>query len=154
LNEREKYHFILITSETDYFREFEEKYYKEKISEQDKKNMLFGLQTRVSKILDPNRIKELKKDQSSKCSIDNKNKLIEFDNTRRLIRNFVKKNYPYISFIYGGFRKIHDYSLKLKIPLLNHEEKLCFICKNSKRRPESKKSIFSKIFNWKTSMLF
>lgn len=141
----------MITSETDYFREFEEKYYKEKISEQDKKNMLFGLQTRVSRIIDPNRIKELKKDNKSKCSIDNTNKLIEFDNTKRLIKNFVKKNYPFVSYIYGGFRKIHDYSLKLNIPLLNHEEKKCCICRTKHKREEGRKSIFSKIFNWKTS---
>ena len=57
LKERGKYHFILIVSDTEYFREYEEKYYTEKITELEKKQMIYGLQTVITKIIDPKIIK-------------------------------------------------------------------------------------------------
>ena len=154
LNEREKYHFILIVSETEYFKEYEDKYYKEKITELEKKQMLYGLQTVVTKVLDPKSIKNIDKNVKSKNYNDIKNKIIEYDNTKNLINNFVKKSYPYISYIYGGFKEIHNYILKLNIPLLFHEENNCYICIENSRKSQKNNGLLSRIFNWKRSKYF
>ena len=43
INERGLFHFIFLTSSTDAFLNFEEKFYKINISKEDEKKMLFGL---------------------------------------------------------------------------------------------------------------
>jgi hypothetical protein len=141
LEEKEKYHFIFINSETDYFSEYEEKYYKEKLSEKERPKMTGGLQTKVNKEMNVNLInKILKNDKSKLVQI----KIKEYDTMKRLINQFLMKNYPYVSFAYGGFKEIHEMSLKFNIPLLNHDDN-CYLCeKNSKK--SIKKGFFSKLF--------
>lgn len=53
----------------------------------------------------------------------------------------MKKKYKYVSYVYGGFDKIHDESIKYKIPLLNHDEN-CFLCKK-KNKKNSENYFFS-----------
>jgi hypothetical protein len=60
-------------------------------------------------------------------------KLKEYDNFKKLITNFIKKKYKYISYVHGGFEKIHEESLKFKIPLLNHDDN-CYLCKKKIKR--------------------
>ena len=152
MKEKDKYHFVMIISETDYFSEFEEKYYKNKNSEINKKHQIFGLQTRVSKILDQERVKYLDKGNSSKNNIEKKNKLLEYDYIKNIIKNFVNKNIPYVSYINGGFKEIHDYSIKTNIPIKNHEENLCHICADKKKKLYKNKGLFSRLFDWRKSI--
>lgn len=141
MNEKDKYHFILITSETDYFNDFEGLYYKENISETQRRKMMYGLQTRVSKEINQNVLNQhIKKDKSKRLQI----KMKEFDNLKKLINSFMSKNYPYVSYVYGGFKDIHEESFANNIPLLNHDEN-CYICKKN-RKKSVKKGFFSKIF--------
>jgi hypothetical protein len=58
-------------------------------------------------------------------------KLKEYDNMKKLLIALLENNFPYISFIYGGFESIHEEISKYKstdIFLLNHD-KNCEICK-------------------------
>ena len=43
ISERGNYHFIFLTTSTDTFNDFESNYYKESISEEERKKMRFGL---------------------------------------------------------------------------------------------------------------
>lgn len=141
LKEKNKYHFIFITSETDYFKEYEEKYYKEKMGDKERKKMMYGLQTRVSKVINDKLVQQiLKKEKSSRMQI----KIKEFDNLKKLVKIFLHKNYPYVSFAYGGFKDIHEQSIKYNIPLLNHDDN-CYLCKKSRKRHQ-KVGFFSKLF--------
>ena len=90
--------------------------------------MLYGLQSKTDKELD---LKILKTYLTKNKSKYIQPKLKEYDNFRKLIYNFMKKKYKYVSYVYGGFDKIHDESIKYKIPLLNHDEN-CFLCKKKK----------------------
>jgi hypothetical protein len=63
-------------------------------------------------------------------------KLKEYDNFKKLITNFIKKKYKYVSYVHGGFEKIHEESLKFKIPLLNHDDN-CYLCKKKIKRKDS-----------------
>lgn len=141
MKEKDKYHFILITSETEDYSEFEAKYYKENITEKEKRKMMYGLQTRVYKEINSKLVKQqIKKDKSKRLQI----KIKEFDNLKKIINSFMSKNYPYISYVHGGFKEIHEQSLKYNIPLLNHDDS-CYICKKNKKK-NHKKGFFSKLF--------
>lgn len=141
MKEKDKYHFILITSETEDYSEFEAKYYKENITEKEKRKMMYGLQTRVYKEINSKLVKQqIKKDKSKRLQI----KIKEFDNLKKIINSFMSKNYPYISYVHGGFKEIHEQSLKYNIPLLNHDDS-CYICKKN-RKKNHKKGFFSKLF--------
>ena len=133
----------MITSETNYFKHYEEKFYQDQISDRKKKKMMYGLQTRVTKIINVKEVKKLKSNEDEK-------KLSEYNNLKQLIKFFLRKDFPYISFIFGGFNEIHNYAHKYKIPLLGHEN--CRICKESGNLTDQskKKGLLDKIYNWVT----
>lgn len=60
-------------------------------------------------------------------------KLKEYDNFKKLITNFIKKKYKYVSYVIGGFEKIHEESVRYNIPLLNHDDN-CYLCKKKNKR--------------------
>jgi hypothetical protein len=103
---------------------------------------MYGLQTRISKEINLKIVKTiLKKDKKSKKLTI---RLKEYDNIKKLIIQLLKKNYCYISFAYGGFKEIHEQSLKFNIPLLNHDES-CQICKKNRKKTQ-KIGFFTKLF--------
>jgi hypothetical protein len=105
---------------------------------------MYGLQTRVSKEINTKLVKQLiKKDKSKRMQVMIK----EFDNLKKLVTSFLNKNYPYVSYVYGGFKDIHEQSLKYNIPLLNHDDN-CFMCRRN-RKKNQKKGFFAKFFRTK-----
>jgi hypothetical protein len=133
----------MITSETNYFNHFEEKYYMEKKAENQKKKMMYGLKTRVTKIINVNELRKLN-------SFEDEKKLNEYDNLKQLIKFFLRKDFPYISFIFGGFNEIHNFAFKYRLPLLGHEN--CLICKEelTTKRSAQGQGFIDKIYNWVT----
>ncbi len=104
--------------------------------------MMYGLQTRVSKEINHKIVKQvLKRDKSKQLNL----KIKEFDIVKKTISSFLNKNYSFVSYVHGGFKDIHEDSLKYSIPLLNHDEN-CFICR-SNRKKEPKRGFFAKLFN-------
>jgi len=103
--------------------------------------MMYGLQTRVGKEINQKVVKQiLKKDKTKKFSL----RIREFDNLKKLIAIFVRKNFSYVSYVYGGFKEIHEQSLKLEIPLLNHDE-TCYLCRKNRKKTQ-KVGFFTKLF--------
>ena len=113
-----KSHLIFMTSKTDFFNKFEENFYIE--SSQD--NNFFNMQYKTDK--------EINKDLVNKMSSKERFKLKEYDNLKKLLLVLLENDFPYISFIYGGFEAIHEEISKYNadIFLLNHN-KSCEICK-------------------------
>jgi hypothetical protein len=112
-------HLIFMTSKTDFFNEFEENFYVESYQESN----LFNIQYKNEK--------EINKDLVNKMSKKKRLKLKEYDNMKKLLIALLENNFPYISFIYGGFESIHEEISKYKatdIFLYNHD-KNCEICK-------------------------
>jgi len=144
INEKDNYHFILITSESDYFNEYEEKLYCENLSEKERSKMIYGIQTKITKEINLKNLKNMiTKKNAKKVNV----KLKEYDNLKKLVNSFLKKNYKFISFVYGGFADIHNESIKHNIPLLNHDEN-CIICRK-KNKKTKKFSFLSKLFGTK-----
>ena len=134
INERGQYHFIFLTTSTDAFLTFEEKFYKVNISEEDEKKIMFGLMEKKAE-------KELNFD-SEKLSKKQIFKLKEYDNLKKILKALQKQNYPYIGFVYGGFDLLHRKSIEYNIELLFHNEKTCILCNARKKViPKGKKDV-------------
>ena len=133
-NERGNYHFYFLTSSTENFSLFESKYYTEKLSELDRKKMMFGLikQRKIDKTLN---LLEASKSLTWKEIY----KLKEYDNFRNVLKTMQKENFPYVGYVYGGFNEVHDMSIRFGYELLFHNELNCILCKQKKDMNTSKK---------------
>ena len=131
LSIRGDHHIILMTSRTDYFYEFEEKYYSDNTTEVEKTKKLLGIinKGKTEKVLN---IEEYEKN----LNYDELYKLKEYDNFRKLLISMKDKNFPYVSFLEGGFEALHEECLNYKIELVEHDSKICNLCqnKNSKNK--------------------
>ena len=120
-NDKDKTHFIIVTSETNYFNQYEEEYYKDK---KDRRGSKIGIFFKGDKELDISKANELNK-KSRKAK--NYTLLKEFDNFKKLIDEMNKERFKNVSFAYGGFKNIHSFCMKYNIELLEHGEK-CILC--------------------------
>ena len=134
--ERGLYHFIFLTSSTDTFSEFENNFYMENVTEEDRMKMMCGLlkQTKADKELNL-------EDASKNLTAKEIYKLKEYDNMRKTLHSMQKENFPYVGYVYGGFNAIHEESYLQDIELFNHNEKICLLCaeKNKKKKDKEKK---------------
>jgi len=135
--ERGIYHFIFLTSSTDTFSEFENNYYFDNTTEEDRVKKMCGLlkQTKADKELN---LEDASKNLTAKQMF----KLKEYDNMRNSLHFMQKENFPYVGYVYGGFNAIHEESYMQDIELVNHNEKKCLLCleKKKKKKKEKKKS--------------
>ena len=139
LNQRGIYHFIFLSSETDAFNNFEKNYYKDNISEEDKFKMVFGFME--PKLME----KELNIDEAKKdLNMEEIYRLKEYDNIKKSISTMIKNNFPYVSYIYGGFEQVHKESKRFKIDLLNHIKEKCYLCLNKNNTIEQGKISYDK----------
>ena len=124
--EKDNYHFIILTSETDNFQKFEKQFYKVK----GRRNSKVGVNYKEYKEIDINKVKEI----FNKRGASKKEYLLlkEFDNFKKLIDEMNKQEFKYVSYVYGGYKEVHLNSMKYKIELIEHGKK-CFLCKEEKR---------------------
>ena len=129
--EKDNYHFIILTSETDNFQKFEKQFYKVK----GRRNSKVGVNYKEYKEIDINKVKEI----FNKRGASKREYLLlkEFDNFKKLIDEMNKQEFKYVSYVYGGYKEVHLNSMKYKIELIEHGKK-CFLCKEQK----SNSSIF------------
>ena len=131
---RGKNHIILMTSSTDKFFDFEQKYYSDIRSELMKKKILFGvIEAEKSE-------KQLNlKDAEKNLDLKEIYKLKEYDNLRKIIIAMKKKNFPYVSYLEGGFEVLHSQSLNYNIELVDHNSKICKLCKKLQKETDIKR---------------
>jgi hypothetical protein len=132
--ERGIYHFIFLTSSTDTFSEFENNFYFDNTTEEDRVKMMCGLlkQTKADKELN---LEDATKHLTAKQMF----KLKEYDNMRNSLNFMQKENFPYVGYVYGGFNSIHEESYMQDIELINHNEKKCLLCLEKKKKKKEKK---------------
>ena len=148
LPERGLYHFIYLTSNTDFFFDFENKYYMDNTSERDKLMIKCGIleQTKVQKELNLEEVKNLT--DREKYSIK------EYDNMRKSLNYMQKENFPYVGFVLGGWKEIHEESFLQDIQLINHDKNECILClektnkKNKKIKEKHKDDLAEEL--WKS----
>ena len=134
LSIRGDHHIILMTTRTDYFKQLEEKFYADKISEEEKTKKFLGIEDGGKKE------KELNiKDFENKLDNDELFKLKEYDNFRKILISMKDKNFPYVSYLEGGFEALHQECLNYKIELFEHDSKRCKLCLNKKSKIKNEK---------------
>lgn len=127
MKDKGNYHFVFLTNRTDYFARYENTYYIE--PKQESGMSTIAIATRGLTKID----KEIQVDKVEKMSSRQKLKLQEYDNLKKILENLPKANYPYVSYVYGGFKSVHENSFKYNISLLNHDPK-CELCKKMRRK--------------------
>lgn len=127
--EKGKYHFVFITSNTDYFKDYEDNFYEfnESVDYMEQNILYPTTKIRNKKLSIHHKTLKL-------MTSEEKSKLKEYDILRKTIEIFTKKNIQYISFCFGGFSSIHKDSIMYDITLLNHDPhcKLCIKLKKNK----------------------
>ena len=146
LSLRGKNHIVLMTSKTDYFFEFEKKFYSDETSSLMKKKMLFG-------VIESQKAEKKLNLEDAEKNLDLKEiyKLKEYDILRRIMTSMKNNNFPYVSYLEGGFEALHNESIKYKIELVAHEKLNCKLCQ--KKQKESKEEIEFKKLNDDQKML-
>jgi len=124
LNDKEKTHFIIMTSETDNFFKYENEYFERK---KDKRGSKVGVFFKAEKELNEAKANELKKKSKEKYL-----SLIEYNNFKKLIEEMNIEGFKNVSFVYGGYKNVHALAIKYGIELLEHKEK-CILCENEKK---------------------
>ena len=121
-NEKDNHHFIIITSDTDYYEQYEKQYYKET----RRKRSILGVYYHDTKELDLKKVEAKFKDNK----INNKeyNLLLEYNNFRKIIDEMNQEEFKHVSYVYGGYKQIHSFAMKHKIDLLEHGSQ-CPLCK-------------------------
>ena len=125
IDTRGNYHFMLITSKTKYFMEYENDYYIEDDSNVDS-NLQYGIITKEIRTLNMNKVNHQLGNKSIDDSI--KIKLKEFDNLKKVLQYMINNKIPYVSYVFGGFDEIHSIAKNYNIELIGHT-KDCFLCK-------------------------
>ena len=137
---RGRKHIVLMSSKTDYFEEFEKKFYSDNTSDKERAKMLFGV-IEIQK-----KEKTLNLSDTQDLNLEEIYKLKEYDNIRKIINSMKNKNFPYISYLEGGFKELHDESLDYKIELVGHSKKKCLLCIKNKNKKDNKiNKILSKL---------
>ena len=129
--EKDNYHFIIITSETKNFEEYEKEFYKDIEKDKKKRHSKLGVIFKKTRELNMKKVNE-------KFKENDKNYLLlkEFDNFKKLIDGMNKEGFKYVSFVYGGYELIHYYAKQYKIDLLEHGKE-CTLCKKQFKRSSS-----------------
>ena len=68
-------------------------------------------------------------------------KLKEYDNLRKTLKSMQNHNYPYISYIYGGYNKMHEESVNMDLEINSHNFETCIICNGNINKNKNKNKI-------------
>ena len=120
---------VLMTNDTDNYDEFEYNYQETQEEAKNTKipNLLNATIKSVNKKLDE---QKNKKDLTPEKYQQIKVQLKQYELLKNIILALLEKEYPYISYVFGGFKSIHDLCLKYNINLINHKQNNCYICTN------------------------
>ena len=61
-------------------------------------------------------------------------KLKEYDNFRKILNSLRDRNFPYVSYLEGGFEAFHQECLNYNIDLVEHDKSLCKLCIKKKTK--------------------
>ena len=127
---RGSFHFIFLISENYDFTKLENFYENENNIDNQVEYLFSGNSAVEEKTEKKLNLKD------AKFKLDKKQmfKLKEYDNFKLTLKSFLKENYPYVSFAYGGYSLIHKKSFNYNISLLDHDEKNCILCQSKNKK--------------------
>ena len=128
-NSKNKIHVVLMTNDTDDYDEFEYKYQDTEGDSKKNKinNILSNTINKIKKKLDEQMTKkELKAEKYQQIKVQ----LRQYELIKSILLYLIEQEYPYISYILGGYKSIHDLCLKYNIPIIKHKANNCYMCMN------------------------
>ena len=128
-NSNNKIHVVLMTNDTDDYDEFEYKYQDTEGDSKKNKinNILSNTINKIKKKLDEQMTKkELKAEKYQQIKVQ----LRQYELIKSILLYLIEHEYPYISYILGGYKSIHDLCLKYNIPIIKHKANNCYMCMN------------------------
>ena len=128
-NSNNKIHVVLMTNDTDNYDEFEYKYQDTEGDSKKNKinNILSNTINKIKKKLDEQMTKkELKAEKYQQIKVQ----LRQYELIKSILLYLIEQEYPYISYILGGYKSIHDLCLKYNIPIIKHRANNCYMCMN------------------------
>jgi len=138
-NKNKEIHISILTNITENYEDFERDLYINNISSKELNDIKYGLEWNKEKVLNEKVFK--KKNNKEKFIIE------EYIIFRNIITKLIKEEIQYISFIYGGYKELHNLSQILRIPLPLHYIKKCIYCQQNLEKKEKFFSISEKNFN-------
>ena len=130
LNDKEKTHFILMTSDTSDFDKYENEYYTR--IKGDRRGSKVGIFYKIIKELNIEKAEKLKQKSKGKYNL-----LMEYNNFKKLVEEMNLEGFKNVSFVYGGYKNVHSFAMKYNIELLEHQKK-CALCENGKKNNGNK----------------
>ena len=122
LKDKEKIHFIIMTSDTSDFYKFEKEYYR-----RTNRGSKVGIFYKVEKELDKIKAEELENKSKIKYNL-----LMEYNNFRKLVEEMNSEGFKNVSYVYGGYKNVHSLAMKYGVELLEHQKK-CVLCEKIKK---------------------
>ena len=120
-----KKHIILVTSDTEYFDDYEERFFIQQTNNPNKGHIQVSDNSFLNSVLNDKEFKSLQKTDKTHTQLD---KLQEYKNIKKIISELLKQNFPYVSYSYNGFKEIHELCVKYNFPLESHNNKKCKFC--------------------------
>ena len=121
VKDRGIYHFVLIVSETEHFEEFDNRYFKEVLTDDERRFLDLGISHRKSKIFDE-RFIELSNDEGFR------RKLLEYNKLKKIVKELRIAGFTQVSYLKGGLKEVHDIKLKYNLEVEGHVEENCRFC--------------------------
>ena len=141
-NNKKQIHFSILINITENYEIFERDLYKNNQSTQELKNIKYGLEWNKEKVLNEKEVtKYLNKNKVEKLVIE------EYKIFRNIITKLINEKIKYISFIYGGYKDLHNLSQILRIPLPLHNIQNCIYCNENIKKKDKNIYISENIFN-------
>ena len=122
LKDKEKIHFIIMTSDTSDFYKYEKEFYR-----RTNRGSKVGIFYKVEKELDKIKADELKNKSKIKYNL-----LMEYNNFRKLVEEMNAEGFKNVSYVYGGYKNVHSLAMKYGVELLEHQKK-CLLCEKIKK---------------------
>ena len=157
-NNNENIFIVLMTNDTENYEDFEFNY-QETIEESKKvkiPNLLTSTINSIKKKIDEQLTKKEIKQEKYQIL---KNRLRQYELIKSIMIYLIEKEYPYISYIIGGFKSLHDLSIKYNIPIAQHKPNNCYLCtnksleENTLDRKEPRYKIINKQRNYNINLM-
>ena len=128
-NSNENIYIVLMTNDTDNYDDFE--YNFQETKEEEKKSKISNiLNTTINnikkKIEEQINKKEIKPEKSQIIKME----LRQYELIKSITLYLLENENPYISYILGGYKSLHDLCLKYNIQIKSHKSNNCYICIN------------------------
>ena len=154
----ENIHIVLMTNDTENYDEYEYNYQETQI-ESKKSKILNILNTTINNIKKKIDEQINKKEIKQEKYLQIKMQIKQYELIKSILNYLLENEYPYISYILGGYKSLHDMCVKYNIPIIKHKSNNCYLCttksldENNIDRKEPSYKIINKQRNYNINVM-